>query len=75
MTRCHGSLGDEHPDTQLATSNLAIDLMAFGNHDEADRLAAAALGMYEQTLTAEHPVVRDAVRRIRITAEIDLSPD
>ncbi len=75
MTRYRDSLGTEHPDTLMAASNLAIDLAAFGNEEEAARLVADTLGRYEQTLTAEHPVAQAAFQRVRVTAEIDLSPD
>ena len=75
MARYRDSLGTEHPDTLMAASNLAIDLAASGNHDEAARLITDTLRKYEETLTTEHPVAQAAFQRIRITAEIDLSPN
>ena len=59
----------------MAASNLAIDLAASGNEEEAARLVTDTLRTYEATLTTEHPVAQAAFTRIRITAEIDLSPD
>jgi hypothetical protein len=75
VARYLDSLGAGHPDTLMAASNLAIDLAASGNHEEAARLVTDTLRIYEETLTTEHPVAQAAFQRIRITAEIDLSPD
>lgn len=75
LDRCRDSLGAAHPDTLMVASNLAIDQAASGDLAEADRLLDGLLARYEETQTAEHPEVRAAAQRIRITAEIDLSPD
>jgi len=75
LAKCRRSLHDHHPDTLIAASNLALDQAASGDQDESDRLLADVLRTYEETLTAEHPAARAAAQRIRITAEIDLSPD
>lgn len=75
LAKCQASLRQAHPDTSMAQSNLAIDLAASGNQEEADRRAGDALRHYAAALTAEHPLARAAAQRIRITAEIDLSPD
>jgi Tetratricopeptide repeat len=75
LAKCRRSLHEHHPDTLIAASNLALDQAASGDQDESDRLLADVLRTYEETLTAEHPAARAAAQRIRITAEIDLSPD
>ena len=66
------SLGEDHPDTLIAATNLALDQAASGDQAEADRLIADVLRRYQETLTTEHPAARAAAQHIRLTAEIEL---
>jgi hypothetical protein len=71
MVRCHGSLGQGHPVTLMATANLALDELASGNEAAANGMLTDALRRYADTLTMEHPEARAALARSRITAEIE----
>jgi hypothetical protein len=72
LAKCRNTLGENHPSTLMAGANLAIDEAASGNHAEADQLLSEVLRGYQQTtLTAEHPEVRAAALRTRLTAEIE----
>ena len=71
LANCRGTLGPNHPDTLMATVNLAIDLADAGSHPRAERLREDALQRYEETLTMEHPEARAAHQGTRLTAEFE----
>jgi tetratricopeptide (TPR) repeat protein len=71
LEQCRASQGDDHPDTLMAAANLAMDEVAAGDRANGESRLAEALGMYERTLTLEHPEVRAAAQRTRLTGEIE----
>jgi hypothetical protein len=48
-----------------------MDEVAAGDRANGESRLAEALGMYERTLTLEHPEVRAAAQRTRLTGEIE----
>jgi CHAT domain-containing protein/tetratricopeptide (TPR) repeat protein len=52
---CRRLLGEEHPDTATAYSNLAANQHAQGKHAEAERGLRQALAIRRKALGAEHP--------------------
>ena len=71
LAKCRRSLGDKHPDTLIAATNLAVYEAAGGNQADAEQRLADVLRSYEETLTLEHPEARAARNWTRLTAEIE----
>ncbi len=48
-------LGDDHPDTLNSAGNLAVDLGALGEHEQARQLDEDTLTRYRRVLGEDHP--------------------
>ena len=55
LTRCRRVLGDDHPDTLTSASNLARDLHALGEHQQARDLDEDTLTRRRRVLGDDHP--------------------
>jgi len=71
LEKCRISLGGDHPDTLMAAANLAMDEVTAGDRAGGESRLADVLRTYERTLTLEHPEVRAATQRTRLTGEIE----
>jgi tetratricopeptide (TPR) repeat protein len=71
LENCRISVSDDHPDTLMAAANLAMDEVTAGDRDGGESRLADVLRRYERTLTLEHPEVRAAAQRTRLTGEIE----
>ncbi len=71
LDNCRANVGDDHPDTLMASANLSCDEVQAGDKTSGERRLADVLHRYERTLTLEHPEARAAMQRTRLTAEIE----
>jgi hypothetical protein len=52
---CRDRLGEDHPDTLISASNLALDLHALGEYQQARTLDEDTLTRYRRVLGEDHP--------------------
>jgi len=64
-------LGPDHPNTLVAAANVALDMQALGDEQEAAALRADVIQRYRSILPPDHIDVKDTVKGERMTLDFE----